>query len=416
MKALPFESILKAEERVRSYIIETPLLQSFKLQKILGWDAPVFLKVETLQFTGSFKVRGAANKILSLVEQGKKPAHVVASSAGNHAQAVAFIAEQLNIPATIVMPEGAPLVKVKSTEEYGANVVLHGAIYDQAYERAQELLGTIQDSVFIHPYEDAEIIAGQGTLGIEVMRQLSQFNVDPSSCDYIVPIGGGGQFGGFGSAVKSQHPKARFFGVVADAAPSMAHSFQNKKLTLSDSRARTLAEGLSVKKPTQTMFELVSCLAQEVGVVTDENISQAIFLLMEKLKLVVEGAGAAGVAAVLCHKIQASKDRPLVFSLCGGNIDLPKISNIIERGLHLEKRWLRLQLRIEDRPGELSRVTHVLGQSRASVLEVIHDRLSLEAAPGETLLNIHLEARGEEHAQQIVLALKEAGYHVKVVD
>ncbi len=416
MKALPFDAIQKAEERIRNYVLETPLMQSFKLQKILDWKAPVFLKVETLQFTGSFKVRGAANKILALVERGEKPSHIVASSAGNHAQAVAFVSQKLGIPATIVMPEGAPLVKVRSTEEFGAEVVLHGAIYDQAYEHAKSLLAKIKNSVFVHPYEDVEVIAGQGTLGIEIMRQLKAYKIDPAQCDYIVPIGGGGQFGGVCSAIKAQHPTARFLGVVADSAPSMAHSFQNKKLTISETRSRTLAEGLSIKKPTQEMFELVSDLAHEVGIATDTDIAQAIFLLMEKLKLVVEGAGAAGLAAVMHKKIHPNPERPLVFSLCGGNIDLPKISNIIERGLHYEKRWLRLQLTIEDRPGELSKVTHILGVARASVLEVLHDRLSMEAAPGETLLNIHLEARGEDHSNEIIAALKNAGYPVKVLD
>jgi threonine dehydratase len=314
------------------------------------------------------------------------------------------------------MPESAPLVKVRSTEELGAEVILHGAIYDHAFEHAQSLLTKIKNSVFVHPYEDVEVIAGQGTLGIEVMRQLKTFNIDPASCDFIVPIGGGGQFGGFASAVKAKHPSARFSGVVSDSAPSMANSFKNKKLSISEGRPRTLAEGLAVKKPSQEMFELISDLAQDVGIATDEDIAQAIFLLMEKLKLVVEGAGAAGLAAVMQKRILPDINRPLIFSLCGGNIDLPRISNIIERGLHHEKRWLRLQLTIEDRPGELSKVTHVLGEARASVLEVTHDRLSVGAALGQTLLNIHLEARGETHSNEILAALKKAGYPVKFLE
>ncbi len=416
MKALSYSSIEKAEARIRDYIIETPLLQSFKLEKILKWKAPIFIKVETLQFTGSFKVRGAANKILALIEAKKKPSHIVASSAGNHAQAVAFVAQKLGIPATIVMPEGAPLVKVKSTEELGAEVILHGAMYDHAYEHAKEILKKKKGSVFVHPYEDPEVIAGQGTLGIEMMKQLSAFDVDPNTCDFVIPIGGGGQFGGVCSAIQSKHKKARFLGVVADAAPSMAHSFAKKKLVIAESRTRTLAEGLAIKKPTQEMFELVSGLAHEIAIVNDAELAQAIFLLMEKLKLVVEGAGAAGVAAVMSGKYKCDPKRPLVFSLCGGNIDLPKISNIIERGLHLEKRWLRLELKIEDRPGELSKVTHILGQARASVLEVLHDRLSAEAAPGQTLLKIHLEARGEEHSNEILKALSKAGYDVRLTE
>ncbi len=416
MKALPFEAIQKAESRTRDYVIETPLIQSFKLEKILNWKAPVFLKVETLQFTGSFKVRGAANKILLLVEEGKKPAHVIASSAGNHGQAVAFVAQKLKIPATIVMPEGTPLVKVRSTQEYGAEVIQHGAIYDHAFEHAQALLKKKKGSVFIHPYQDKDVIAGQGTLGIEIMHQLGHLGIDPGTCDYIVPIGGGGQFGGIGSAIRAKYPKARFFGVVADAAPSMANSFYKKKLVISEGRARTLAEGLSIKKPTAEMFELVSDLAKDIVIVNDNEIAHAIFVLMEKLKLVVEGAGAAGLAALLSHKLKADPKRPLVFSLCGGNIDLPKISNIIERGLHFEKRWLRLELKIEDRPGELSRVTHILGETRASVLEVLHDRLSMESAPGQTLLKILLETRGVEHSEEILKALKKAQYDVRLTE
>jgi threonine dehydratase len=413
---ISFEAIEKAESRIRPYIIETPLLQSFKLQSLLKWQAPVFLKVETLQFTGSFKARGALNKLLSLIEKGEKPEHVVASSAGNHAQAVAFGASKLGIPATIVMPENAPLVKVKATEEYGPRVVLHGAIYDQAYEKALELLKETRNSVFVHPYQDQEVIAGQGTLGLELSRQLKEYGVNPSDCDFVIPIGGGGQFSGVSCALQSKFKSARFFGVVADAAPSMALSFQSKKLTIAESRVRTLAEGLAIKNPTQEMFGLISKYATDVSIVTDNDISWAIFLLMEKLKLIVEGAGAAGVASVLSGKSQADVRRPLVFSLCGGNIDLPRITNIIERGLIFEHRRLNLEIKIEDRPGELSQVTKVLGALRANVLEVSHDRLTSDCAPGQTVLRIHMETRGRDHQIEIIKAVSEAGYQVKATD
>ena len=411
---IAYPEIEKAQARLKDFIIETPLLQSFKLQKILNWQAPVFLKVETLQFTGSFKVRGAFNKLLALSERGQKPAHVVASSAGNHAQAVAYGASKLGIPATIVMPEGAPLVKVRSTEEFGAKVILHGALYDHAYERATALLKEIPNSVFIHPYQDEDVIAGQGTLGLELIQQLEKFRIQASDCDFVVPIGGGGQFAGTATAVKHDNPLARFFGVVADAAPSMALSFKNKKLILAETRARTLAEGLAIKNPTQEMLDLVLGLATDVGIVEDNHIARAIFLLMEKLKLVTEGAGAAGVAGVLCKTIPADPTRPLVFSLCGGNIDLPKLSNIIERGLTLEQRWLNLELKIEDKPGELSRVTQILGQLRANVLEVLHDRITADCAPGQTILRIHLETRGAEHSEQILKSMREQGYSVEI--
>lgn len=413
---ISFEAIEKAEQRIRQYIIETPLLQSFKLQSLLKWQAPVFLKVETLQFTGSFKARGALNKLLHLIEKGERPEHVVASSAGNHAQAVAFGASKLGIPATIVMPENAPLVKVKATEEYGPRVILHGAIYDQAYEKALQVLKETKNSVFIHPYQDREIIAGQGTLGLEISKQLQAYGVNPGDCDFVIPIGGGGQFSGTACAIQSQYKGARFLGVVADAAPSMALSFQAKKLTIAESRVRTLAEGLAIKNPTQEMFGLISKYASDVSIVTDNDISWAIFLMMEKIKLIVEGAGAAGVASVLAGKSQANVKRPLVFSLCGGNIDLPRITNIIERGLIFEHRRLNLEVKIEDRPGELSQVTKVLGLMRANVLEVSHDRLTSDCAPGQTVLKIHLETRGAEHQSEIIKAVSEAGYQVKVTE
>ncbi len=413
---ISFEAIQKAQERIRKYIIETPLLQSFKLQSLLKWQAPVFLKVETLQFTGSFKARGALNKLLSLIEKGERPEHVVASSAGNHAQAVAFGANKLGIPATIVMPENAPLVKIKATEEYGPRVILHGAIYDQAYEKALQVLKETKNSVFVHPYQDQEVIAGQGTLGLELSRQLKVYGVNPSDCDFIIPIGGGGQFSGVACALQSQFKEARFLGVVADAAPSMALSFESKKLTIAESRVRTLAEGLAIKNPTQEMFGLISKYATDVSIVTDNDISWAIFLLMERIKLIVEGAGAAGVASVLSGKSKADIKRPLVFSLCGGNIDLPRITNIIERGLIFEHRRLNLEVKIEDRPGELSQVTKILGSMRANVLEVSHDRLTSDCAPGQTVLKIHLETRGRDHQNEILKAVLEAGYQVRAIE
>jgi threonine dehydratase len=404
-----------AKKRISKYALETPLRPWNYLQKSLNFEAPIFLKLETLQNTGAFKVRGAANKILALMDAGQTPKHVVAASAGNHAQAVAFVAGRLGIPTTIVMPEGSPLVKIAATEDYGAKVVLSGLVYDEAYAKAQEILNKTPGAVYLHAYEDEDIIAGQGTLGIEIHEQLSLMGYKEGPIQAIIPIGGGGLFSGTALALKSLRPGSKFFGVVSHAAPAMAESFAKGEITSpAPGRKRTLAEGLAVKRVSPLTFEIVRSLAQDVSVVSDEEISQAIALIMERGKLVTEGSGAAGVAAALSGKIKGLDPKvPAVFILCGGNIDMNLMSQILERGLFKSGRWLKLFVTVEDKPGELARAASEIASLGGNILEVLHDRLSNPVTVGYTGLNFLLETRGPQHAQQLQKGLTDRGFQVR---
>jgi len=404
-----------AKNRIAAYVASTPLRPWNYLQKALQFEAPVFLKLESLQNTGAFKVRGAANKILSLIEEGKTPKHVVAASAGNHAQAVAFVAGRLGIPTTIVMPQGSPLVKVSATQDYGAKVVLSGLVYDEAYAKAQEILANTPGAVYVHAYEDEDIISGQGTLGIEIHEQLSQLGIKDSKLQVVIPIGGGGLFSGTAIALRALRPESTFFGVVSHAAPAMAQSFQKGDIVSpTPSRTRTLAEGLAVKKVSALTFSIIKNLAKEISIVDDEEISLAIALLMERGKLVSEGSGAAGVAAALAGKFPGLDPKlPTVFVLCGGNIDMNTVSQILERGLFKSKRWLRLFITVEDRPGELARASAEIANLGGNILEVQHDRLSTPVLVGYTGLNFLLETRGEEHAIALQKGLGDKGFQIR---
>lgn len=409
---LSLEKIQEARRRIADTITPTPLREWHYLRTQLGGPAPVFLKLETLQRTGSFKVRGAANKMLSMSESGQRPTHVVAASAGNHAQAVAFVASKLKIPSTIVMPEGSPLVKASATADYGAKVVLHGLLYDEAFKRAQEILSEIPGAAYIHAFEDEAVICGQGTVGVEIHEQLLAVGNSSSALQVVVPIGGGGLVSGVALALKELRPQTKIYGVVAEAVPAMADSFHAGRIMNPAGRTRTLAEGLAVKKVSPLTFEVIQKTVDEIVCVSEDEISAAIATLMERGKLVVEGAGAAGVAAVLAHKLKLDPSIPTVVILSGGNIDMNSISNILERGFARTGRWLDLTVRVEDKPGELARVARTLADLRANVLEVSHDRISPRNPPGQTSIRFHLEARGAEHVKQIFDGLRKEGFEM----
>jgi threonine dehydratase len=400
------DGIKKAQQRTLDYILKTPLMESMAFAKFLGHRAPVYFKVDTLQHTGSFKVRGAANKILSLIEKGEKPSRVVASSAGNHAQAVAYVCSRVGIPATIVMPEGATLIKVSSTASFGAEVILHGLIYDDAYARAKEILSKTPGSVFVHPYEDVEIMNGQGTLGLEVHEQLLEMGVKDGDLQVVIPIGGGGLFSGAATALKTLRPNTKVWGVVPSQAPGMSHSFKSKKVENYPVKGFTLADGLAVKTISPLSLGYITQLAEDVVTVDENEIARAISTLMESRKLLVEGAGAAGVAAVLGGKIPLDPDKPLLFVLCGGNIDLNKISHIIERGLFQSRRWMRLRFMVDDKPGELAKITQKLAELRANVMDVFHNRMVTACPVGQTQIDIVLETKGTQHAAELFRNLK----------
>lgn len=412
--SVDLKSIETARKRIEKFILKTPLIRSDAFARIISHDAPVFFKVETLQHTGSFKVRGAANKILSLVEQAKRPSKIVASSAGNHAQAVAYISSQMGIPANIVMPENAPLIKVSSTRNFGAEVELHGAYYDHAYQRALEICESDPKAVFVHPYNDEEIICGQGTIGFEIHEQLLEQGIK-ETIQAVIPIGGGGLFAGAATSLKSLRPGSTFWGAVSDAAPAMAESFKAGKIVDAPVKGFTLADGLAVKKVSELNFSLIKNLAKNIVPVLENDIAMAISILMENRKLITEGAGAAGVAAVLSRKIILEAGKPVVFVLCGGNIDINKISQIIEKGLRESRRWYKLRVIVDDKPGELASVTKQLAELGANVLEVRHMRGDSLCPLGKTHIEFDLETKGMEHASLIEKTLVQKGFHTEEI-
>jgi threonine dehydratase len=415
MPQLSFESIVEARERVKRFATRTPVRQWEYLRRTLKLEAPTFLKLETFQNTGAFKVRGASNKILSLIEGPQKPGHIVAASAGNHAQAVAFVAGRLGIPATIFMPEGAPLVKAAATADYGARVIQYGNLYDDAFQKAQEFLRDNPDAVYVHAYEDPVIIAGQGTLGLEIHEQLLEQGVHDDDIQVIVPIGGGGLISGVATALKKLRPRCRIIGVVSQAAPAMAESFVAGHVIESKGRTRTLAEGLAVKKVSQMTFALIKELVSEIHIATDDEIAVAISTLMERGKLVVEGSGAAGVAVALSGKVKLDPKKPSVFVLCGGNIDMNTVSNILERALTAKGRWVSIEVTCEDKPGVLAQLAATIGGLKANILQVDHDRTGTHCPLGYNIIRFELETRGLDHVKEIKHALEEQGQRVEVL-
>ena len=395
---LSLGSILEARERLRGIARRTNLVECRSLS---DGKRRVFLKTEDLQDTGSFKVRGAYIKIASLSEEERK-AGVIASSAGNHAQGVALAAKRFGIPATIVMPAGAPLAKVKATRELGANVVLHGSVYDDAYaeaRRIQEETG----ATFIHPFDDPMVIAGQGTIGLEIMDEM------PDIGTVIVPIGGGGLAAGVASAIKLLHPGVRVIGVQAAGAAGMKASFDAGHIVSLES-AKTIADGIAVKQPGELTYKLCKRYVDKIVTVDDDEIAQAILFLMERCKMVAEGAGAAPVAAILCGRIEAEGKTAAVIS--GGNIDVTMISRIIEKGLLRAGRVSKLRIVMQDRPGQLEIVSRIIGSAGANVMAVHHDRTDVDLDIRDAILEITMETQDREHALRVLEELRAAGFEV----
>ena len=390
--------ILEARERLRGVAQRTGLVE---FRALSSADSRVFLKTEDLQNTGSFKVRGAYIKIASLSNE-ERAAGVIASSAGNHAQGVALAARSFGIPATIVMPEGAPLAKVKATRELGANVVLHGSVYDDAYAEARRLQQET-GATFIHPFDDPMVIAGQGTIGLEIMDEM------PDTDTIVVPVGGGGLAAGVAAAVKMLHPSVRVIGVQAAGAAGMKASLEAGHVVSLPS-AKTIADGIAVKQPGELTFELCRKYLDEVVTVDDDEIAQAILFLMEKGKMVAEGAGAAPVAAIMNRKLDCRGKIAAVIS--GGNIDVTMISRIIEKGLLRAGRVSKLRILMQDRPGQLEIVSRIIGGAGANVMAVHHDRTDVDLDIRDALLEITMETQDKEHAQRVIAALREAGFTV----
>ena len=390
--------ILEARERLKGVAQRTGLVQ---FKALSDEQSQIYLKTEDLQNTGSFKVRGAYIKIASLSEE-ERACGVIASSAGNHAQGVALAAKAFGVPATIVMPAGAPLSKVKATRELGANVVLHGTVYDDAYAEAcriQQETG----ATFIHPFDDPMVIAGQGTIGLEIMDDL------PDVRTIVVPIGGGGLASGVAAAVKMLHPNVRVIGVQASGAAGMKASMDAGRVVELPS-AKTIADGIAVKKPGELTFALCSRYLDEIVTVDDDEIAQAILFLMERGKMVAEGAGAAPVAAIMNRKFDVSGKVAAVIS--GGNIDVTMLSRIIEKGLLRAGRVSKLRIILQDRPGQLEQVSRIIGGNGANVMAIHHDRTDVDLDIRDAILEITMETQDREHAQRIIEALREAGFNV----
>lgn len=400
--SISIDDIQKAKKAIESHIQKTELGFSNSFTKILAKET--YLKFENEQTTGSFKIRGALNKIQTLTEEQKKLG-VVASSAGNHAQGVAYAATKFGIKATVVMPESAPLVKVAAVKEYGADVILHGSYYDEAYQHAKQLEKE-KGFVFVHPYEDPMVIAGQGTLGLEILSQLN--DVD----SLVLPIGGGGLISGIATAVKKLSPETKIFGVQSNMAPGMERLFhQSPQDAKGPNGVGTIADGIAVKSPSQKMYDkYISQLVDEVVTVSDNEIAEAIVLLMERAKSVVEGAGAVGLAACLSGKLPIKGKT--CFVLSGGNIDLNTVAKIIEKGLSVTGRLARMSVIVNDLPGNLSRLTKILAEHRANVLHVYHDRISDGLYLRETRVDFLLETANNEHVEEIHQALTKLGGRV----
>lgn len=399
---LELKDFEQAQERLRPILHHTELDLSSTFSAMTG--GKIYLKCENRQKTGSFKIRGASNKIAAMIERGER-CPVVASSAGNHAQGVAYAAQKFGIPATIVMPKAAPIAKIQATEGYGAKVVLAGDCYDDAYARACEICRE-EGASFLHPYNDPEVIAGQGTLGMEILGDLPAVDI------VIVPAGGGGLLAGVACAVKQLNPRVKVYGVQAEGADAIARSFREGRLVTTDSAA-TIADGIAVKAPGDITVGLIQKYADGVLTVTDTEIADAILLLLERCKQVVEPAGATPLAAVLNGKLDV-KGKRVVCVLSGGNIDVSFIQSIIERGLVARHRRIRFAVRVLDRPGSLMQMLGIISASGANILQIEHDKLSEGLNPNETQVHVSLEVGGEEHGNAVIRALRDKGYSVEV--
>ena len=400
---LSFEDIESARARIADAVYKTPFPRAEKISEMS--DRQVFLKLENLQLTGSFKERGAANCLRKLSADGRVT-HVVAASAGNHAQAVALHASKLGMQATIVMPEATPLVKISRTRKLGAAVVLHGASYDDAYERAKELVSD-STTAFVHAFDNLDVMAGQGTIGLEILEQ------NPYIQTLLVPVGGGGLIAGVATAIKETNPKIQIIGVESVAFPSLAASFDAQSPVAVDPTI-SIADGIAVKAVGSQALPLIQRYVDDVITVTEEEIANAILTLLEDEKVVAEGAAAVGVAAILNDKLPTGRCARVGAVVSGGNIDINVVSQIIERGLVKGGRRVRLEVEIPDVPGGLAALTKILGDHRANVLEIHHDRAFTGMQLGVTDVMVTLETRGFDHIHAIIQALQAAGYTAAV--
>ncbi len=402
--ALPVSiaDVRAAHERIRNAIVRTPTLLSRTLSSLTG--AEVYLKFENLQFTAAYKERGALNCLLSLtLEQRAKG--VIAASAGNHAQGLAYHGARLGVPVTIVMPVPTPIVKVTQTEGHGATVVLHGEKFEEAYQHAR-LLESEQGLTFVHPFDDPVIIAGQGTVGLEMLEDAPEIDT------LIVPIGGGGLISGVGTAARGLNPDIRLIGVQAELYPSMFDLVKGATLPCDGD---TLAEGIAVKEPGALTRQFVEALVDDVLLVSERSLEEAVSLLVQIEKTVVEGAGAAGLAALLTHR-EMFEGRKVGLILTGGNMDTRLLANVLLRDLARSGRLARLRIQLQDRPGSLFQVSRIFDEQSVNILELSHQRIFTNLPAKGLSLDVECETRDAAHLDRLIGALRQAGYEVSPVE
>jgi threonine dehydratase len=400
---LSFADVERAQARIAGKVRRTPLSESAALSRLTGCQ--VHLKLENLQFTGSFKERGAASRLLTLSD-AERSRGVITASAGNHAQAVALHASRLGVAATVVMPEATPLVKVQATESHGARVVLWGAGYDAAAERAAEIASET-GAVYVHPFDDLEVMAGQGTIGLELLEQLPDFDA------VIVPVGGGGLIAGIATVLREKRPDVRIIGVESRTFPGMRRALESELPASLPPAAlpggKTIADGIAVRRVGQLTRQVVKALVDEIVLVDEEEIAEAILLLLERERTVAEGAGAVGLAA-LVHRDLGLAGRRVVVVISGGNIDVNLVSRVIQRGLVKSGRLCRLWITARDVAGTLHEITGAVARARANIVSIEHDRAFSGVELGQTRVELVIETNGPEHILAVEAELSRAGF------
>ena len=393
------DDIRAAAQRIDGAIINTPMMVSKTLSDLTG--AEVWLKFENLQFTSAYKERGALNKLLQLTDE-ERSRGVIAASAGNHAQAVAYHGKRLGIPVTIVMPANTPTVKVTQTESHGAEVVLHGDMFDDAHAKAREL-SLEKGYVFVHPFDDPKIIAGAGTVGLEMLEAMPDLDV------ILVPIGGGGLMSGIAIAARALKPDIELIGVEAELYPSMKCAIQNCQMALGGD---TLAEGIAVKQPGELTSRILKDLADDVVLVSERDLESAVAMLAGIEKTVVEGAGAAGLAALLADPGRF-KGKKVATPLCGGNIDIHLLANVLVRDLVRSGRIARLRIAAQDQPGALAAITAQFHEAGVNIIETNHSRIFSRLPAKDTVIEVECEARDAQAIDAVVARLEAAGFNVE---
>ncbi|RPH51421.1 MAG: threonine ammonia-lyase [Desulfobacteraceae bacterium] len=399
---IPLEKIQKAASLIGEIVVKTPIVHSPALSRMFGGD--IFLKLENLQKTGSFKIRGATNRILSGI--GKLgPLGVVTASAGNHAQGVALAAKKAGVQAVIVMPEWASITKQEATRAYGGEVIISGRSLVESLEKAREL--AMDGRTFIHPFDDQRIIAGQGTIAIEIFRDLSDADM------IIVPVGGGGLISGIASASKAIRPETKIIGIQSLACPSAYESLKKGQAVRVDS-SLSVADGINVRKPGKFNFRIMKECVDSIELVTEEDIAAAVLMLLERNKILAEGAGSVPLAALMSGAVRVKKGSKTVLVISGGNLDSPLLGRIVSRGLSNNGRIMRFLVHLDDVPGALARLLSIVASLKANVLHILHHRSVRNVPFYSTVVELEIETRGQGHVEEVKDKLKGAGYDIKL--